>query len=218
VAPKARRVGALLLTNLGVSLSQEPEDLSGLRYEPLNLEKYFTATLHDDVANDGKGGWTDQGAQDLRAMPTGLRKLAGIPFDVRDGCIALRSASHLLFQPQKVEVPVGRACAALSLLHAAAWAAEGTPVARLRVRYEDGQEVVVPLVAGVNVADWWAPVDLPQAQVAWRGTSLGAQNVGVYATTWRNPRPAVPVASVTAESAGSDATYMLLAITCGIKP
>lgn len=218
VAPKARRVGALILTNLGASLGRQAEDIGSLRQEPMDLQKYFTATLRDDVADDGKGGWTDQGPQDLRAMPTGVRKLAGIVFDVRDGCVALRSASHLRFQPEKVEIPVKRTCAALALLHAAAWAPEGTQVARLRVRYEDGQEVLVPLVAGVNVADWWAPVDLPQAQVAWRGTSMGTQNVGVYATTWRNPRPTVPVESLTAETAGSEATYMLLAVTCVVEP
>ncbi|MEN6346155.1 MAG: sugar-binding domain-containing protein [Armatimonadia bacterium] len=220
VSAKARRLGATLLTNLGVPLGHRQEDLTGLRQEPVDLQRYFTATLRDEVAEDGKGGWTDQGEQDLRSMPLGARKLGGITFDVRDGCLALRSASHLKFQPDKVAgIPVGRSCAALYLLHTAAWAgAEGTAVARLRVQYEDGKEALVPVVSGVNVGDWWTPVDLVQAQVAWRGPSAGGQNVGVYATTWRNPRPAVPIKSFSVESAGTDAIYLLLAVTCGLKP
>lgn len=220
VLAKARRLGAMLLTNLGVPLERREPDLSGLKQEPVDLQRVFTAQLRDEVAGDGKGGWTDQGAQDLRALPLGVRSLAGISFDVRDGCLALRSAAHLPHQPERVaNIPVGRPCAALYLLHAAAWAGpEGTPVARLRVRYEDGKEATVLVASGVNVGDWWTPTDLPQARVAWRGAGPEGHTVGVYAAAWRNPRPTVPIASLTAESTGGDAIYLLLGVTCGVKP
>ena len=107
----------------------------------------------------------------------------------------------------------------LLFLHTSAWmlAADRAP-AKYIVNYDDGSSVEVPWKSHENVGDWWTPVDLVQAQVAWRGPSAGGQNVGVYATTWRNPRPAAPIKSLSVESAGTDAIYLLLAVSCGLKP
>lgn len=215
VSAKAHRIGALLLTNLGVPLDLRGEDLTALPQRPLDLRPYLTAALTDEKADDGQGGWTDQGEQDLRALKPGSQKLAGVTFAIGEGCIGLRSTSHLAQRPEKVAgIPVGGRCAALHLLHAAAWAGEGAAVARLRVHYEDGKEALVPVVSGANVGDWWSPNDLPGARVGWRGPSAGGRTVGLYVATWRNPRPAAAIRSLDVETAGSEATYMLLAITC----
>jgi beta-galactosidase len=216
VADKARRIGAILLTNLGVALGGR-ESPQAYRQEPLDLRPWLTTALRDEVAGDGRGGWTDQGENDLRSLPTGRQTLGGVSFDVADGCLALRSATHLTQGPARVEgIRVGARCDALFFLHAAAWATGGGgTIATCRVRYQDGQEQEVAMVDGANVGDWWHPEDLPLAQVAWRGANPAHESVGLFCCTWRNPRPAVPVATLSLAGGEADAVYLLVAITRG---
>jgi beta-galactosidase len=48
------------------------------------LEKYVTTSFRDDIADDRKGGWTDQGKNDFRDVKTGMTTAAGIPFRIID--------------------------------------------------------------------------------------------------------------------------------------
>jgi len=216
---KARRIGSILLTNLGAELGHH-ESPQAYQQEPINLRPHFTTGLRDEVENDGKGGWTDQGPNDMRSLPTGRRVLAGVAFDIADGCIALRSSSHLQLRPAGVEgIPVGTRCDVLFFLHAAAWAsADGKTIATCRLRYEDGQELEIAMVEGVNVADWWQPQELPLAQVAWRGANPVHDPVALFCHTWHNPRPNVPIATLSVASADTDAVYLLVALSRGNRP
>jgi hypothetical protein len=216
VADKARRIGSVLLTNLGVALG-ERSLAQAYRWEPLDLRPWLTTSLRDEVEGDGQGGWTDQGANDLRGLPAGRQTLGGVEFDIAGGCIALRSASHLTHAPTTVQsITVGARCDALAFLHAAAWApGDGQTIAVCQVRYEDGQLEEIAMVDGAAVGDWWRPEDLPMASAAWRGANPVHEPVGLFRYVWRNPRPAVPIATLSVASANRDAVYLLVAISRG---
>ncbi|HBC87075.1 MAG TPA: hypothetical protein DCZ94_08985 [Lentisphaeria bacterium] len=51
----------------------------------IDLKKYANMGFKDDVPDDGKGGWTDQGpANDLSCMKPGLITLCSVPFKIID--------------------------------------------------------------------------------------------------------------------------------------
>ena len=67
----------------------------------------------DEVADDGKGGWSDQGpTTDLREFPTGAQNFGGVPFLVGKEpkcCIVLKTncRPHPELVPGEVTIPVG---------------------------------------------------------------------------------------------------------------
>jgi hypothetical protein len=47
----------------------------------VDLSKVANRSLADDVADDGQGGWTDEGPdKDMRRLPTGDQVIGGMPF------------------------------------------------------------------------------------------------------------------------------------------
>ena len=68
----------------------------------------------DEVGDDGKGGWTDQGPKlDLREFPTGKQIFGGVLFQIGaepHGCIVLKSDKrpHPELQPEEQATVVGR--------------------------------------------------------------------------------------------------------------
>lgn len=82
--------------------------------QPVDLRRAMNMGFADEVAEDGKGGWTDQGADnDLSMMKTGLHELSGIPFRIVDpvandgkSCIAMRGKARPDFcKSARVSVP-----------------------------------------------------------------------------------------------------------------
>ena len=215
VATKAARIAATLLHNLGASFGKEPEP-ANLSFRPISLAKHFTAGLRDNVAGDGKGGWTDQGENDMRNLPLGTRELGGVLCEVGEGCIALRSPRHLPHAPKSVTgVPVNGKFHYLYFLQTAAWCEpDGSQIATWRVVYEDGTEAKIPVRVGDNIADWWDPRDdLPTAKVAWTGPNPVHSPVGVYWFRWRNEFPDKTIAGLAFEAADTDAIPIVVAVT-----
>ncbi len=160
----------------------------------LDLSKVANRGFVDQVAGDGKGGWSDQGpTNSLHHMPTGVQTFSGIEFRILDGKTNDGKAvltfdsrhSHSHLKQATVAVPAGKAPAAgkplnLYLLHTACWAAAaGQEVGTISVHYAQGQPVVFPVVTGRDVADWWGPSDRPNAVVAYQEDN-GSAVVGVY--------------------------------------
>jgi len=105
-------------------------DRAGGRLRPVDLRAACNTGFHDETKGDGKGGWTDQGADDLRSLPLGRIVLRGVPFDVIDpeanagrSCIVLRGelTPH---RPPSATIRLGRTCRTLYFLHACAAAPE----------------------------------------------------------------------------------------------
>ena len=113
----------LLTSTEGISVVFAKE-----KFEFVDLSKVCNMGFKDEVADDGKGGWTDQGSQnDLRIIPVGEQIFAGISFNIIDpdrnkgkSCIVLYGTYKPLF-PKEAVIPVDRKAEVIYFLHTAAW-------------------------------------------------------------------------------------------------
>jgi hypothetical protein len=80
-------------------------------YVPIEMSRFFNRALVDEVANDGKGGWTDQGGNDMSGLPTGSQVLDGVPYQLgtkqRAPCCSIRRTSSQAASPSRCPFPSG---------------------------------------------------------------------------------------------------------------
>jgi hypothetical protein len=203
---KGLQYASVLLTNLGVDFGRrQVRDVPDEDCVFIDLAAHCNQGFNDPVAGDGKGGWTDQGPElDLRNLPVGTRRLAGVPFRVIDpaendgrSCVVMRGYRGLAF-PEHVEaVPLGERVERVHILHGSAWAKAGQRLGEYVFAYADGERCRFPVIEGTHVHDWyWGAMALGEAEPAWVGAAEGHDGVALYCTTWENPRPGVAVESV----------------------
>jgi len=188
-------------------------------FRPVDLAAACTTGFRDDVAGDGKGGWTDQGDNDLRSVPHGRIELRGVPFHILDGertCIVLKGRGREK-APASAAVPVGRTCETLYFLHACAWGRQGAAIGRYELVYADGSTHPLPLRCGSEIRDWWRPADTPESACGWEGSNAQSDSVGLGIFPVVNPKPAQPVKEVRVVSAG-EAVPILVALTTADGP
>jgi hypothetical protein len=165
------------------------------------------------------------GGNDLSDLPTSPTELAEIPFEPR-GLIQLAGRSVKAwggaFPGAVTGIPVGRRAIRLHFLHAVhGQASERTPVAAFTLRYTDGSTERLSILYGVHVRDWWFwPEEQrrnDQTEIAWVGECAAAKRFGLsvrlYKTTWNNPRPRTPIATLDYTSDGASASPFLVALT-----
>lgn len=239
-------VGSLAM-NLGATINTFG-NTDNYDYHPVSLSRYVNMGFYDPVAGDGKGGWTDQGDNDMRFFLTNhtgkeggredAMEVAAAPmpkhvtflgrkFDMIDpkknggkAVISLRGQQHGEKLPAEVkDIQVDRTADRLWFLHTAGWLGEAKQeVGQFVIHYADHSKVVVPIRAGVEVGDWWDPEPLPQARVAWSGRNLVHAPIGIYLTEWKNPHPEKVIEAIDIVGARSSAQWVVLAITAGTKP
>jgi beta-galactosidase len=221
----AKRILSALLLGAGVELAPvaRPRALpSGVACKPIDLTPFANRALVDDVAEDGVGGWSDQGPKgDLRTFPTGNQNFGGVPFTIGTApksCIVLSSYSRPKPEtlPAEVTIPVGYPVEGFYFLHASAYG--GTYVALYQVQYADGTRVDVPVIYDINIHDWTNPGPFMRetatsSMVAWTGSCPMFASIGVYRMLWVNPKPAVPVKAVRFANPAMKAVPMLLGLT-----
>jgi hypothetical protein len=190
----------------------------------IDLATVANRALADDVDNDGKGGWTDQGPEaDMRELATGDRKFGGVPFKIAPAprsVVVLKSSMRSKGDlPAAVTIPVGRKLDSLFFLHAAAWVG-GNEYFKYVIHYADGKDVTVP-VGPTNLTDWTGePIArFPNEE----GTfSTVAQTVkvpmfrqgSVYRMEWSAPAERRPIEIKSIEMVGNGtAIPVLLGIT-----
>ncbi len=184
-------------------------------FHPVRLAEYGNQGLVDEFDNDGKGGWTDQGSNDLRRFKPGLIFSKGVPFDVGDRVVVLNSRMRPRFPEKSPEIPLhGRTAGMLHFCHTTAWGEpNGTRIFDYVIRYEDGSEAVVPVRSGVDVLDWWGIRKKPEnAAIAWKCFN-GSADVGLYHFRWRNPHPDRKLKSVQIVSRRTKTIPVVLGIT-----
>jgi hypothetical protein len=125
----------------------------------VDLSEAANRALADDVDDDGKGGWTDQGGgADMQALATGKRDFGGVTFNILPGpksVVVLKSSSRKPGDlPENVSIPVGRKLDTIFFLHAAAWVG-GKECFHYVLHYADGKDVMLS-VDLTNLADWIA--------------------------------------------------------------
>lgn len=186
---------------------------------PIDLRPYVNRGFKDDVDGDQKGGWTDQGNNDFRMMPLGEQIFAGVPFEIIDpatnndrSCIVLAGTARPYF-PQSVEgIAVNGHFKRLFFLQTAAWSSN-IKAGEYRINYEDGTTVKIDIVGGINIGDWWFPVDLPQANVGLIIENPLNHKVGLWVMPWDNPWPEKKIATIDFISEFGDIVPVLVAIS-----
>lgn len=175
----------------------------------IDLKPYVTTGFADEVDGDKKGGWTDQGNNDMRMMVTGRQEFLGVPMEIIDpatnngkSCIVLAGPSREYF-PEKVEgIAVGQKLSRLFFLHSLAWSS-GKKVGEYRIHYADQTTEIVDIVDGQNIGDWWFPGDLSQAYIAYFAENPVGRGVGLWLFAWENPKPDVAIVSIDFVSTGA---------------
>ena len=195
----------------------------------LDLSKAANRSLADDVAGDGRGGWTDEGPdKDMRRLRTGDRVIGGMPFRIASGpraVVAVQAnpapGSDVV---REATIPVGRKMEALYVLHASAFLrAERAMCFEIIVKYKDGSTASCQFWPFPDcVVDWQAePVrDFGQFQdnpftTAALSVKVGSRGKGTLYRTERildRAKHDVPVESITVRG-GENGLALVLALT-----
>jgi hypothetical protein len=185
--------------------------------ELLDLSTFYNGALDETWQAGGLAN------NHLGHLPRGLQVFGGVRFDVR-GVVQLsgvQAEQQLRVRfPKVVEgIPVERKADRLHFLHACAWPSPvGTQVGMYVIHYRNGQQQQVPINYGKDVLDWWLNegTDGFAVDVAWKGAnsaSPGGPELGIFKTTWNNPRPEQEIESIDYRSAMTDSAPFLLGIT-----
>ena len=236
VQDRQERYIVMLLSNLGVPNQGRPLQIQAYNIPEeqaffVNLRPFVNMAFKDETSGDRKGGWTDQGRNDMRYFPTGKRRFQGVPFDVivadeneNRACLNIRLAQEVkpdLYQRLVQEgIPVGIKANRLFFLHACAWTPyDIRPVTIYTLVYEDGSEHEFTMNSTEHFRDWWVPAKptSPEAHVAWVGRlayEIGVPQVAMFLTAVANPHPEKTVTAIKMRRAFEGRTsYVLAGIT-----
>ena len=221
-----------LLNNLGVRFKvikkrPIPEKLS---YEPLDMSAVLNRAFEDEVAEDGAGGWTDQGkAQDFRAFPfpKGVATFKGVPFKINRplGAAVLSCPARKALNPASVEIPVDKKADVIFFLHTSAYTPAGG-IATYIINYADGSADNILMDGGINVGDFNSPdIQFPPndsgtiAEVAWTGKTDSFAKFPVIALYKAAcfPNPDLVIRSIVFKSLQTGGIPVLVAVTAGRK-
>lgn len=191
-------------------------------YEKLDVSNLMNRGFKDEVADDGAGGWTDQGDNDLRGIVPGDVNVKGVPFTVvapsaNNGrsVIALKRDSSPFFAEEAI-MPVRKKCDRIYLLHTGAWVKSGGAVGALVFKYADGTSSEVKITGGEEVGDWWGGVARKAAAHPLHKANPSKGTVHLFACSVANPSPDKALDSAVFKS-GADpkCIWLVLAATLG---
>ncbi len=187
----------------------------------LDLRRFCNRPFTDSVASDGKGGWTDQGAENcLDGVPWGEQEFCGVPteilrFDETENrtCIVLDSKNLAPgFGAKEVRgIPVGGKVRNLYFFHCTAWT-DAREAYRVVLRYEDGSTLAVPVTCRKQIGDWWLGVT-PHEGTEFRPAFRNTLNRGFHIWKWENPAPEKGIASLDLIAAGGESIPVIVGIT-----
>lgn len=192
-------------------------------YTPLNLRKYVNMAFRDEKEGDEEGGWSDQGANDMRNLPVGMTNYHGVPFDIIDpakntiksnkSCIVLYGNPKPFF-PKLVRIKVERSASVIYFAHTHAWGAPAA-MATYEVVYKSKRipQQNIKVFMKDNIASFWDPKQGARCEVAWSGENPVHGPVGFGITAWKNPYPDEEILGIRLRSQETDGIVIVLGIT-----
>lgn len=205
---------------LGVTLLSEEEYAKvNQKFNTLDLRSLMNMGYKDEVANDEKGGWTDQGpSNDFASFDLmGEHKIKGIPFDFVDpdtnngkSALVLRGQNRA-WLPNRVEIPVDDYCNGAYIVHAAAW--DSTTAAVYKFVYEDMTEGAIRVRFNKHIANWWGASDKELMRTAWQGSNPSCGTISSYLFAFGNPYPDKKVTKIVLETPGDASIVCIQGIT-----
>ena len=206
----AKRFWATIFGNAGVEVRpfERPSLPKNLFHTSLDLSPYLDrAITADEVDDDGKGSWMDQGT--WQNLPMKFRHptawVGMIPYDVKQkdpGALALATENRKGGY-SNVVLKVGRKIATVNWLWSGTFTGKGRRHLSVSLHYADGSEATVPCIGGENAFDCFvkAPDTTEEIDTITSWKSFGTTNpvftvANVYSTTYVNPHPEKVVKSV----------------------
>jgi hypothetical protein len=185
----------------------------GKMFTPIDLSAVAKTPFEDQEPNDQKGGWTDQGSNDMRSITRGNVTVLNMPFKIADKCVVLANAKKQYY-PQSATIPINGSFGGLLFIHTAAYLmAPDRTCAQYIIEYADGTQTTTPLETYKNLSDWWFCQDISQARAALQCAGGLSGKVGAYLFFWQNPTPGKTIKSVTFKTTNDEAMPVLIAIT-----
>ena len=192
------------------------------RVKFLDLRDAATVPYGDKVADDGQGGWTDQGENCLENAPWGVTDCNGVPFDFirpdqngERAAVVLRSTRQPWLPEAVRGIRADVRAEALWFLHAGAFLEPGREAFRYVVRYADGTSLALPMRGYIEFDDWWMHGPVPGGRDAMpcKPGWLNAKSRGFHVWRWENPFPEKTIATIDIESANTKTAPIVEAIT-----
>ncbi|WP_218022975.1 hypothetical protein, partial [Calidithermus terrae] len=178
----------------------------------------LTPAVTRRLADPDETQWIQKGpGTDLSALPTGVVRLGPYRFHV-SGAVMLKGARAAAADlPQSVTLELGGAKArALAFLHTTGWIGSQRyeRVGSYTLTYADGSKATLALEYGRHLTSWLEPqVRTVVYEPVWRGKTADGLDAGLNALVWNNPKPELPIQSLTLESGGAAANPTLVGLT-----
>ncbi len=188
-------------------------------FRPVDL----SALANMDI--EGKGGpssapWMldPKKDNDIRGLPTGEQRFAGITFLVADPAQNLRrsvvAVSHRAGLPAGVDIPVNGKAACLYFLHTSTKPGPEKVCGSVQLVYEDGTRHTQYMIMDQQLTFWWFPeLKTERSGIAWHGPSAISADVGLSWAAVDNPDPDKVIRALHVQAPEDDGIYALAGLT-----
>lgn len=217
-------LGNLPDTNFGVKIiSQREFDNKNIQFTKLDLTPYMTTGFADAVADDGKGGWSDQGPTNDLADFTlrGEQYFESVPFDIVEpadnngkSAIALRGDGIGVYT-KEVVIPVGQKAAGFYVIHVYSY--DDNTVATYTYEYTDGTTADITITKNQQIFNWWGTKESSVVRTIWTGETPDASkyNMKISLSMFPcvNPNPDKEIKNIRLKAESNTCAAMIVAMT-----
>ena len=193
---------------------------------PVDITSVANMAFADDVAGDGKGGWSDQGrVNDMSGFTTYGRQIyANVPFDIIDpaendnkSCVVLRGRKNEAF-PLNRDIPVNDTAHGIYILHSSAWNGDNQKVAEYSFVYEDGSSAYFDIKDNVHIFNFWGQSESTYSKLVWTGPNNSTPTVSFTMFALNNPHPEKTIKYFRVESTGTSSYICIIGATLAKEP
>jgi len=196
---------------------------AGAGFRTLDMRLAVNMGWKDRVAADGKGGWIDQGRNDMRNVRPGRKAFCGVPFDLIDAAanggksVLVLKSENFPAGPKSRSVAASGKARSIYFLHAAAWCNRNDHIATYVVRYADGTRAKISIRGHREIQDWQRPRDGDKCRLAFRVAGGKSGTAAMFVLAWENPSPEKPIKAVEFRSENSEGIAIIAAVTLSSK-
>lgn len=192
---------------------------------PLDLRGVVNMAFQDKIADDGKGGWFDQGDNDFAAMPLGKITAAGVPFEIIDpktnaerSALILGGIPRPYFPDKATGIKVGMQVKNLYFLHTMGWSAKnGETILIYRIVYQDNTSIEIPVRNRHEIGGWWGTPVLSNAKIAVEAANPHRSVINLQCFKWSNPHLEKEIRSLDIISAKGSGIPAVVAVTAELN-
>ncbi len=173
----------------------------------VNLRKVANMGFADETAEDGKGGWSDQGANnDFRDFNIQQKIFCDIPVHIINP-VENKGKSVISFYSSQFPSGPKTVCLKLKsnikrkylyILHSLCWAPlKGKEIGKITMSSAGREGKIYPVISGIDLNDWWNPQTAANAVIAFE-----KNNRGMYLSRFPLPDSGVDEIQLNTENNG----------------